>query len=57
MTSDHFPPEDGSLSGDPDTTPELCPECERHITHPYSHRRDCEHWGDTSSILRPDRDD
>lgn len=55
MTDDRFPPESNQLPGDPDNYPVVCPACERHVTTPYSHRRDCEHWGETTDP-RPDAD-
>ena len=54
MTDDYFPPESTGLRGDTDNYPVLCPDCERHVTNPYSHRRDCENWGKTTDP-RPDR--
>jgi len=52
MANDSFAAEKSSLPGDPDNYPVLCSECERHVTNPYSHRRDCPNWGDTQSEWR-----
>jgi len=52
MTEHDITAEAPSLPGDPDNYPVLCPECERHVTGPYGHRRDCPNWGETQSAWR-----
>ena len=53
---EEHPPEWTLLQGDPDLYPVICPECERHVRTPYSHRKDCEYWGEVTDPRVEDGD-
>ena len=53
---EEHPPECTLLQGDSDIYPVICPECGRHVRTPYSHRKDCEHWGGVANPRVEDGD-